>query len=64
MAAGVESVGVDLETLALGAFGDVAMSSSGPFDSTNETLEITLPQPTYSPQTRSSQSPVSPGPQV
>ena len=41
---------IDLEALAIGASGDVAMSDFGPVDAINETIEITLPQPTYNPQ--------------
>ena len=63
MARAGEAIGVDLEALAVRALGDAAMSSSGPFNAIDETLELTLPQPTYSPQARSSPSPVSPGQQ-
>ena len=60
MARGVETVAVDLEALALGAPGDAAMFGSGPLTEVDETLEVTLPQPTDSSQARSSPSPVSP----
>lgn len=52
------AVGVDLEALALGAIGDAPMFSSEPVGGVNETLDITLPQPTYSPQARTSRYPV------
>ena len=44
---------IDLEALALGALNDAAMSDSGPVDGINETVEITVPQSTYSPRGRS-----------
>ena len=48
-----EAIGVDLETLALGTLGDATMFNPGPVNGINETLEVTLPQPAYSPQGRS-----------
>ncbi|CAD6592931.1 MAG: hypothetical protein ASARMPREDX12_007127 [Alectoria sarmentosa] len=44
-----EAIGIDLEALTLGALGDVASFGSGPMDGINETVEIALPQPVYSP---------------
>ena len=53
-------MGIDLEALTLGALGGVASFSSEPMNGINETLEIALPQPAYSPQARSSRPPDSP----
>ncbi|KAF6217708.1 hypothetical protein HO133_006535 [Letharia lupina] len=55
-----DAIGIDVEALALGALGDAAALSSEPVGGINETLEITLPPPIYSPQPRSPRRPVSP----
>ena len=54
MAEAGDAIGVDLEALAVGALGDAAMSSPGPVDGFNETVEITIPQSTYDSRGRSS----------
>ncbi|KAM0799852.1 hypothetical protein BDR22DRAFT_890124 [Usnea florida] len=48
-----EAVERDIEALALGALGGASMLNSGPMDGINETLDITLPQPAYTPAARS-----------
>ena len=60
VAVGREAIQADIEALALGALGEAAMFDSEALGGINETLEITLPQPTYSPQASSPQDPVSP----
>ena len=47
MAEATNAIGIDLEAVAMGALGDAAMFTSTPVD---ETVEITMPQPIYSPR--------------